>query len=694
MVNGGYTGPAATELEPDDDTIFRFLSWWFDKCNHGAIELCWREPATGRWDLVRRFALDDINAAARFAAGINATPGCSVYFRPATVRFELLNTTDSDVVQIPGAWGDCDTAESVLRMLAAEPAPSAQIITGRHPELRAQFDYKLSEPLLIGEWSRHLNRQVHALSGGDGAVVNPSTLMRLPGSIAWPWKPGREPELTEWVTPDGGGGTFTLDGLRAALPAVEAVAAPGRLNGHAGIDGGASELLNPIRHLLEQVKAGPLWHEPLLRLVAMLIARRTPACVIEAMAPSLTRPGYTEAQTVAELRVMIDGALRKGYAPDPGDDDGGTAADDVLDDVMDIQPEKPETFPLFTVADMANMPDPEWLIPGFLVANTLSPVYGPPASYKSFLALHSALCLATGHDWFGRKIVQCDTLYIAAEGAGGMKLRLAAWKQHHGITDIPGFRVVPCAVNLMRADEAKRLVLTVVEEQKASGFNPKLVIIDTLHRSMPGADENTSRDMGVALANCALIQAELGCAVMPVHHSGKDLDRGMRGSNSTLGDTDGVCRITRTDDRVTVFTEKMKDAEDRQTLSLRAIKVQIPAAGSLVWKDSLVLVLDEEPPPKGRAALSDGEAKAKQFLDDLIVAEGVPLPAGSGFPSPVAGLPLLAVRTDRWADECETRGLSVASEKKNRAMVVRRMMQGLLDKDHIATRGGLVWLSQ
>ncbi len=283
-----YAGPIQTDLEPDDDTMFRFLSWWFEKCNHGAIELCWRDPATGRWDLIRRFALDDINAAARFAAETNTTPGCSLYFRPATVRFESLNTTDADVVQIPGCWGDCDYPESVRRLLSANPVPSAQVVTGRCPTLRVQPYYKFSgDPILVGEWSRRLNRQIHALSGGDPAVVNPSTLLRLPGSIAWPWKPGREPELTEWVTPDGGGGTYTLDALRAALPQVPPEITPRALNGHASVETASSGLLNPIRALIERVQAGgPGWHNTVLSLTGKLVARGTPRAAILAMAES------------------------------------------------------------------------------------------------------------------------------------------------------------------------------------------------------------------------------------------------------------------------------------------------------------------------------------------------------------------------------------------------------------------------
>ncbi len=69
--------------------------------------------------------------------------------------------------------------------------------------------------------------------------------------------------------------------------------------------------------------------------------------------------------------------------------------------------------------------------------------------------------------------------------------------QHHGITDpIPGFRIIPLAVNLMDKAEAERMILTVTEEQKADGFNPKLVIVDTLHRSMPGAIEPDRQHRG------------------------------------------------------------------------------------------------------------------------------------------------------------------------------------------------------
>jgi hypothetical protein len=82
-----------------------------------------------------------------------------------------------------------------------------------------------------------------------------------------------------------------------------------------------------------------------------------------------------------------------------------------------------------------------------------------------------------------------------------------------------------------------------------------------------------------------------------------------------------------------------------------------------------------------------------QFLADLIVAEGKPLPSAGGFPSPVNGHPLLGVPPARWQDECETRCLSTAEAKKNRSLTFRRTFQTLLDKHAVAARDNLVWLA-
>ena len=88
--------------------------------------------------------------------------------------------------------------------------------------------------------------------------------------------------------------------------------------------------------------------------------------------------------------------------------------------------------------------------------------------------------------------------------------------------------------------------------------------------------------------------------------------------------------------------------------------------------------------------LSQNEQTALQFLADLIVAEGAPLPATSGFPS----LSLQGVPEGRWRKECETRGLSDAGQKDSRTTLFRRCRAALVSKQVIACRDKLVWITR
>jgi AAA domain len=445
MSNGAYTGPRQTTLEPDDAVMFRFMHWWFGLCTAGAIELCWHDPAKGRLDLVKRFALDDINAAARFAADVNAIPGCSIYFRAATVQFTSFHTTDADVVQIPGAWGDADTPAAAQRTLHAHPIPSAVVVTGRHPGLRAQAFYRTTEPILVGETVRHLNRQARELVGGDGAVTNPSSLMRLPGSIAWPWKPGREIELTEWVTPDGGGDSLPLDALRTALPPVAAEAGAAGLNGHASA---TTELLNPIRGLIERARRGENWNTSMLQATGKMVARGYPDWMILALAEHVTLAGYTVEQTRAELADMVARAQRKGFGPgepDGGEPDDGMMTDDEIDAVVNGPPKpEPEPTPEVISSDWwmtRELTRPVPVLGEVICASTRALIGGPTGAGKTHLAMAMAGAVAVGRGflhWPG-PARPLPTLYIDGEMA---RYR---WRDGARPAQGPGVRSAPAA---------------------------------------------------------------------------------------------------------------------------------------------------------------------------------------------------------------------------------------------------------
>jgi hypothetical protein len=342
-------------------------------------------------------------------------------------------------------------------------------------------------------------------------------------------------------------------------------------------------------------------------------------------------------------------------------------------------------FKVLTLETLLALPDPVWLIDELLVANTLAVLYGQFRSFKSFIALDWALCLATDTDWQGHPVQQTDTLYIAGEGVAGLKLRIGAWMQHHGITGpIPGFRAIPLAVNLMDRAEATRLIVTIVEEHNKGGFDPGLVIVDTLHRSMLGADENSAKDMGVAINNANLIQRKLDCALLAVHHAGKDADRGLRGSSGLPGAADTIFRVNRIESCASLSVEKQKDAEDGQEVYLRARVIKLPPIDPETLEcraTSLVLVADSTKGAKA-AELTPRERRAREILVRLATVA-----ASNGSSSGQWG----PVSVERWMEECEAQCVSTAKTKKHRHLAIRRIMQGLLNKKVVAEHGGEAW---
>jgi RecA/RadA recombinase len=54
-------------------------------------------------------------------------------------------------------------------------------------------------------------------------------------------------------------------------------------------------------------------------------------------------------------------------------------------------------------------------------------IYGKPGAFKSFLAMHLALCVAVGRPWAGRAVTKAPVIYIGAEGAAGLRKRKAGY---------------------------------------------------------------------------------------------------------------------------------------------------------------------------------------------------------------------------------------------------------------------------
>lgn len=205
--------------------------------------------------------------------------------------------------------------------------------------------------------------------------------------------------------------------------------------------------------------------------------------------------------------------------------------------------------------------DPTWLIPGVLPATGVGMLYGESGSYKSFLALDMGLCLAFGipGQW-GVPPVQNDVLFLAGEGpvATGRK-RWPAWMEHNDIQFRNDHRFfIKDRVPFFTDTDGWEHVKADLAELKAK---PTLIVIDTMTRLLMGLDENSAKDASMITNFMEQLSRYFEAFVLGIHHTGKDQNKGARGSSAFYANLDTVIS-TKTKIGGTEFrVRKQKDAD-------------------------------------------------------------------------------------------------------------------------------------
>ncbi len=91
--------------------------------------------------------------------------------------------------------------------------------------------------------------------------------------------------------------------------------------------------------------------------------------------------------------------------------------------------------------------------------------------------------------------------------------------------------------------------------------NPVLVVVDTQARVTVGAEENSSRDMGMFVAAADTVRTVCRACVLVVHHEGRQGDN-LRGSSALEGAATTVVRSTKDGALVRLDCRKQKDAAE------------------------------------------------------------------------------------------------------------------------------------
>lgn len=205
---------------------------------------------------------------------------------------------------------------------------------------------------------------------------------------------------------------------------------------------------------------------------------------------------------------------------------------------------------------------------------------GPSMAGKSFWALDALARVSRGEPVLGRKSLAAGVVYIGAEDPGGIRLRIEGLRGEIGRLDPGRFQFIGQAPDLTEPDDVADLRATLIEARDlmvADGSELGVIAIDTMSAAIPGADENTAKDMGPVLKALQDLAHELQTLVLMVAHTGKDADRGLRGWSGLLANADGLVML---DDPQgspvrpgTVVKVKNGPAGDRFAFSLRVVEV-------------------------------------------------------------------------------------------------------------------------
>ena len=307
-----------------------------------------------------------------------------------------------------------------------------------------------------------------------------------------------------------------------------------------------------------------------------------------------------DGNTVQELKALVKATNL--YDPEEDDEPDIEIAEELEDS---------ELYELLTAEDAMTMPPVSYLIDGLIPKNSLAMIYGTPGAGKSFLALDMALCIAHGRSWRSKETKKGGVIYLASEGFGGVGQRLRAWYSHNQVSDHCDLRFMRTAIDFIEPENIEKLIRTISNVE----FNVSMIVVDTVARSFSG-EENSAKEMGGFVRACGALMSATGATVLGVHHAGKAIDRGLRGSNALEGASDAILSVKKDDvGIIEVKTDKQKDAA-QEPMPMKFVLEEVAISGG----SSAVLVeVDSDIERDRRKKLTPREQIAFDALNNLLI---------------------------------------------------------------------------
>lgn len=185
-----------------------------------------------------------------------------------------------------------------------------------------------------------------------------------------------------------------------------------------------------------------------------------------------------------------------------------------------------------------------WAVPGLLPQQGTAVIYGPTGSCKTFFAVHLAVTMAAASPWFGESIERGTVVYLAPEDRLGVEARAVAAAQALSLDlpDVPLHFMTPPPIH--QSGWSGNVIAAL--RQIASGADQVAAIfIDTLGSIFGGRSQDDAAQMTIATDAMQEIAEAFRCSVIAIHHVGKEVGRGMRGSQVLMDRIDTALMLGR-----------------------------------------------------------------------------------------------------------------------------------------------------
>ncbi|WP_431840601.1 AAA family ATPase [Gordonia hongkongensis] len=223
---------------------------------------------------------------------------------------------------------------------------------------------------------------------------------------------------------------------------------------------------------------------------------------------------------------------------------------------------------LLSVEQLSGIAPPDPLVEGLLYRNTLAQLSATAGSYKTFAAIAMSCAVALGEDWEGHRVPRAEkVIYVAAEGASGLRARILGWCELSGYDPArlaDQLYVLPCPIQLASLVDVSEAC------DMAREIGAGLVVLDTRAKCTLGLEENSATEQGRAIAAAERIQDAAGCTVFDIHHAGRNGST-PRGSTAWDGGVWSDLRMEGSDLVAKITCEKHKDAPSGCEHHFRAV---------------------------------------------------------------------------------------------------------------------------